>query len=483
MQLHELVADALPIAGASTTEITDIVHDSRAARPGALFACIPGQRTDGHDHADAALERGAAALLVERLLPLDVPQVIAPSVRSLLGPMAARLFNYPSNDVAIYGVTGTNGKTTTTYLLEAMLRAASQRPAVIGTTGVRYDGEIVPAAHTTPEADDLQRLFADVRERGAKTVAMEVSSHALAMERTAGTTFVAVGFTNLSHDHLDFHGTMEHYFEAKALLFRQGYARNAAIAVDTDYGALMAKRAYDEGLDVLSVGGSGDLVLEDVMFNATGTTGTLADRRSGDRSYVSFPAVGAFNVQNALVAAGMFIVAGGTLETAAAGLADADAVPGRMQRVDIDAPFSVIVDYAHTPDALMRVLEAARPLACEHRLLLVFGCGGDRDPHKRAPMGGIAARLADVIIVTSDNPRSERPEDIADEVVRGVEANNGVAECVLDRRDAIVLALSSAQPGDVVVIAGKGHETGQTANGITTPFDDRDVVRELWSAR
>lgn len=479
MLLTDLLADlnAQELGRPCETPISSVVHDDRRVTPGSLFACMPGSRVDGHDLAAQAIERGAVALLVERPVDLDVPQALVPSVRNAIGPIAARLYGDPTATMPVFGVTGTNGKTTVTYLLEAMIHASGELPGIIGTTGVRLGDEIIPTGFTTPEADELQRLFAQFAADGVGAAAMEVSSHALEMGRVRGTHFAAVGFTNLSHDHLDFHGTMEAYFAAKSALFSPEYCGRAAILVTDLWGSALAELARERGLDVLAVGET--LVATDVTYAATGTTATIRDHATGDTAALRLPLVGPFNLANALVAIGMWIINGGTLDDAIAGCEAVAPVPGRMERVDAGQSFGVIVDYAHTPDALEHVLNAAREMAGDARVHVVVGCGGDRDPHKRPVMGALAAKLADVAIITTDNPRSEDPQAIADAMLAGARDAGGDVLCELDRRAAIAMACNGAQPGDVVIIAGKGHESGQTVAGVTTPFDDRVVAREV----
>jgi UDP-N-acetylmuramoyl-L-alanyl-D-glutamate--2,6-diaminopimelate ligase len=475
------------LAGAELTgdpdvEIDAITHDSRRVEPGACFACIPGATTDGHDHAPEAVARGAAALLVEHFLPLEVAQARVPSVRAALGPLAAEVYGRPSSTVRVLGVTGTNGKTTTTYLLEAIARRDGDRVGVIGTVGARVAGETVATAHTTPEASDLQALLARMRDAGVATVAMEVSSHALAQHRVDGVEFAAVCFTNLSHEHLDYHGSLDAYFEAKARLFDPRRARAAALNLDDARGVELATRVRRVGVDLCTFAvdhREADVVARHPVFAAEATRFTLVDRRGDARVDVELPLVGAFNLANALAAAATALVAGMPLGAVAAGLGDPVVVPGRFERVDAGQPFAVLVDYAHTPDALGRVLAAARPLTgAGGRLWCVFGCGGDRDPAKRPLMGSAVAAGADVAVLTNDNPRSEDPQAIADAVLAGLTHGPASASVELDRRAAIARALAGAQPGDVVIIAGKGHETGQTAGGRTVPFDDRVVARE-----
>jgi UDP-N-acetylmuramoyl-L-alanyl-D-glutamate--2,6-diaminopimelate ligase len=481
---HDLLVDLDPVRlhGDPEVEIVAITHDSRRAVRGCCFACIPGAVTDGHDHAPAAVEHGAVALLVERPLPLPVAQAEVPSVRAALGPVAAAFHGHPSAAMRVLGVTGTNGKTTTTHLLEAIARRGGDRVGVVGTVGARIAGDTLELAHTTPEASDLQELLARMRDAGTGTVAMEVSSHALDQHRVDAVRFAAVCFTNLSHDHLDYHGDLDAYFEAKARLFERVFAPAAAVNVDDARGGELAARARADGLDVWTFGVDdphADITTLASELGARGTRATLVDHRSGAEATVDLPLVGAFNLSNALAAAATARAAGIPFATVAAGLGDPVVVPGRMERIDAGQPFTVLVDYAHTPDALARVLAAARPLAADGgRVLCVFGAGGDRDPAKRPAMGAAVAGAADVAVVTNDNPRSEDPQAIADAIRAGFERGGASVRVDLDRRAAIAWALAEAAAGDVVVLAGKGHETGQTAGGRTVPFDDRVVARE-----
>ena len=493
MRLHDLL-DALELFDASVDTSVEVrgddgavvravVHDSRHVVPGALFCCIPGAHTDGHDHAAAAVAAGAIACLVERWLDVDVPQVRVPSVRRALGPICARFQGEPSRAMRVLGVTGTNGKTTTTYLLERIAAAAGERPGIIGTTGARIDGTSLRVPHTTPEATELQPLLARMRDAGVDTVAMEVSSHSLDQHRVDGTRFAVTCFTNLSQDHLDYHGTLDAYLAAKERLFTPAFTARAVVGIDDAYGRRLAERARAAGLDVstFAVDGDADVSVSDVALDAHSSTFTIVD--GANRHRVHTPLVGKFNVANALAAFATARAAGFDVDAILAALADPPLVPGRMEPVETGQSFLVFVDYAHTPDALASVLGATRPFVQPGgRLLVVFGCGGDRDRTKRPVMGSVAVESSDVAYLTSDNPRSEEPQAIVRDVLAGVGSSDApVVE--LDRRQAIRRALRDARPGDVVVIAGKGHESGQTTNGVTVPFDDRVVAREELEAR
>ncbi len=490
MLLHQLLdaVNVLELRGDPHTEVASVTFDSRQVGPGALFCCVPGSRADGHDHAPAAVAAGASALLVERFLDLPVAQVRLASVRAAMAPVAAAFFGHPSRRMQVLGVTGTNGKTTTTYLLEAIAAAAGLRTGVVGTVETRIDGVVIPGEHTTPEAPDLQALFARMVDAGVDVAAVEVSSHALALHRADATWFAATCFTNLSHDHLDFHEDLEAYFEAKAALFDPARTGAAAVNVDDSHGAVLARRCAEAGIPLVTYGRTtpvADVRAEMVGGGASGNVFRLVTPEG--TVVVRSPLLGGFNVANALAAAATAKAVGLPLEAVENGLSAPVVVPGRMERIEAGQPFPVLVDYAHTPDGLEHVLRAARGLVTPGargvpegggRLVVVFGAGGDRDKAKRPAMGKVAAMVADSVWITSDNPRSEDPLTIAQEVARGVRDVGGHLGMVLDRRAAIRAAMYDLTAGDVLVIAGKGHEPGQTAMGVTTPFDDREVARE-----
>lgn len=487
MLLRDLVAPAGPLAGAElltrrasdVVDVTSVEHDSRSVSPGALFGCIPGDATDGHDHAAAAVAAGAVALLVERPLDLDVPQLQVASVRVVLGPVAAAVEGDPSRHMVVVGITGTNGKTSTTLLLESVFGAAGLRPGVVGTLGTRIAGEQHPGARTTPEAPDLQRSLAMMRASGVEAVAMEVSSHALEQHRVHGTWFTATCFTNLSHEHLDYHGTLDAYFEAKAALFTPGLTSAAAVNVDDSYGRRLHERLIDGPLDVATFGERPGATWSAGKVRAEGWTTSFTLLQDGiDRGTISLSLPGAWNRLNALGAAATAALAGIQTDAVVEGLSRPVVIPGRLERVTDAEKFDVVVDYAHTPDAVAGVLETARSLA-SGSVRIVLGCGGDRDRAKRPLMGGAAARGADEVIVTSDNPRTEDPADIARAVADGVRAAGAEPVVELDRRRAIARAIDGAGPGDVIVLAGKGHEQGQEIQGELLPFDDRDVARRV----
>jgi UDP-N-acetylmuramoyl-L-alanyl-D-glutamate--2,6-diaminopimelate ligase len=468
---------SVEVRGDPERRITGLAYDSRGVAPGHLFFCIPGTTSDGHDFAAQAVAAGAGALCVERPLEIDVPQVVVSDARKTMGRVAACFYGNPVEDLLVLGVTGTNGKTTTAFLLDSILRADGQKTGLIGTIETRIGEEMEPGVRTTPESLDLQALFGKMRDRGVTAVAMEVTSHALVLHRVEGTHFRAAGFTNLSQDHLDFHHGMEDYFEAKRMLFTGELTDRGAINVDDDYGRRLFERS-DVPVIGFGVSDEAEVRADAVSFDPSGTRFRIRSPK-GDLDVVTH-LIGGFNVSNCLAAAAVALQAGIGLDAIEKGLSSLEAVPGRFEAVDAGQPFSVVVDYAHTPDSLDNVLRAARGATRSGRVLCVFGCGGDRDRGKRPLMGSVAARLADVIAVTSDNPRSEDPHAIIDQILEGViaELPEGPHLVTADRAEAIHQVISLAREGDVVVIAGKGHETGQEFADRTVPFDDRVVARE-----
>ena len=448
----------------SSADVVTVVHDSRSVVPGALFCCVRGSTVDGHDRAREAVAGGAVALLCERLLPVDVPQVVVRDVRAAMGVVAAALHGHPSSQLPVVGITGTNGKTTTTHLLAAILEAAGRPAGTIGNLNAVPGGP-----PNTPEGPALQARLAGLREEGKAAVVMEVSSLALSQGRVNGTRFRLAIFTNLSPDHLDHHGTMEAYFAAKARLFEPALSDAAVVNADDPRGRLLLDAA----------------VIPTEPYSLADATDVEADLRGtsctwrGERLRIPLP--GTFNLANGLAAATAAVALGVDLPTVARGLAGAGQVSGRFQSVAPGGPVEVIVDYAHTPDGLEQILSSVRALAAGGRVSVVFGCGGDRDRSKRPVMGEIAARLADRVVVTSDNPRSEDPLAIIDEVVAGATRAGAGAEVVRepDRRLAIEGALRAAAAGDVVLIAGKGHEATQLVGDTEVAFDDRLVASEL----
>ncbi len=474
MNLRELFGDAA--SDAPPVDVTALAYDNRQVRPGTVFFCVRGFTRDGHDFAADAVQRGAAALVVDHALDLGVPEIVVADVRAAMAPAAARLHGDPTARLRTIGVTGTNGKTTTAYLVRALLEAAGHPTGMLGTVTSIIGGEEREVARTTPEAIDLQATFAAMLAAGDTHCVMEVSSHALALGRADAIHWAGAIFTNLTQDHLDFHPTMEDYFAAKRMLF-EAAPEVAVVNVDDPYGARLAGEVAMPSLVTVGIESSGaDLRATDVHSDMSGSTfvaGGLALRS---------PLPGRFNVLNVLGAVALVRALGVDDETIVSALPQAGRVPGRFEPVDEGQDFAVLVDYAHTPDSLENVLRAARPLT-QRRLLCVFGCGGDRDRGKRPLMGEIAARLADHTIVTSDNPRSEDPAAIVAEILAGVD-DDGTVDAIVDRHAAIERAVAAAGPGDVVVIAGKGHEQGQEfERGRKIAFDDVTVAREALRAR
>jgi UDP-N-acetylmuramoyl-L-alanyl-D-glutamate--2,6-diaminopimelate ligase len=468
----------LPAAAGVGVEISGLAYDNRLAGPGTLFFCVPGFTRDGHDFAADAVARGAVALVVERPLELPVPQVRVPSVRAAMAPAAAAFYGEPTASLDVVGVTGTNGKTTTAFLIRELLEAAGRSTGLLGTVKSVIGGVEHEVKRTTPEAIDLQRTFAEMRAAGDVACAIEVSSHALELHRADAIHFAAAVFTNLTQDHLDFHPTMEEYFAAKRLLFsgeRAGLSTPSAAIVNIDdpYGSRLASELASPITFGLRSAGA-DYRGAELDTSLDGSTFTV-DTPDGPLALRS-PLRGEFNVYNVIGALAVARALDVSAETCVAAIATAGQVPGRFETVDEGQPFAVVVDYAHTPDSLENVLRAARGVT-RSRLRVVFGCGGDRDRGKRPLMGEIARRLADDVFVTSDNPRSEDPEAIIAEILEG--SGTEVAHDP-DRHAAIAYAIESAQPGDVVVIAGKGHEQGQEfEDGRKLPFDDVTVAREV----
>jgi UDP-N-acetylmuramoyl-L-alanyl-D-glutamate--2,6-diaminopimelate ligase len=464
MTLRDLMGN-----GAPEVEISGLAYSSQSVTPGALFFCVPGFRADGHDFAPDAVRRGAAALVCERPLGLGVPEVLVDDVRAAMGPAAARFYGDPTAQLQLVGITGTNGKTTTAFLVRHLFKAAGHSCGLLGTVKRVVAGMEEEVERTTPEAIDLQHTFRRMVDGGDVACAMEVSSHALELGRVSGISFACRIFTNLTQDHLDFHETMEDYFLAKRRLFEEGGL--AVVNIDDEYGRRLAGEI---DCVTFSIEREADYRARDVEFDLMGSR--FGCETPGGELQIESPLPGLFNVQNVLGA----VAAVRSLGVEEISLKGFGRVPGRFEPVDEGQDFGVLVDYAHTPDSLENVLRAAREVT-RGRLHAVFGAGGDRDRGKRPLMGDAARRLADRVLVTSDNPRSEAPEAIIDEIMQGAGPD---AEREVDRRRAIALAIDSAEPGDVVVIAGKGHEQGQEfEDGRKEPFDDLEVARDALRAR
>jgi UDP-N-acetylmuramoyl-L-alanyl-D-glutamate--2,6-diaminopimelate ligase len=474
MELDRLVAalGTAEVRQRARVEVRELAYDTRAVGPGALFFCVPGARADGHHFASEAVERGAVALVVERALDLPVPQLVVADSRAAMAVGAAEFFGHPSRELEVAGVTGTIGKTTTSFLLFAILEAAGRRPGLLGSVERRVGGEHRSVALNTPEAIDLQRTLREMAAAGNRSCAMEASSHGSELRRLDCIRFASLVFTNLSQDHLDLHGTMERYFAAKKRLFVGDERPPAAVNVGDAHGRRLAEELRGGELLTFGLVEDADVRAEQLELGADGARFRAAaiDLRTRLR--------GRFNVENVLGAVAAARLLGVADEAIAAGVESLEGVPGRFEPVDEGQPFVVIVDYSHKPGALAGILREARALARE-RVICVFGAGGDRDRTKRPEMGRIASEEADLAIVTSDNPRSENPDAIIAEIVEGASRE---VEVVPDRRKAIARALELARPGDVIVIAGKGDEQGQEIAGRVVPFDDRAEAREALRA-
>jgi UDP-N-acetylmuramoyl-L-alanyl-D-glutamate--2,6-diaminopimelate ligase len=474
MELERLVAALAPeavLGSRDPVDVRDLAYDARAVTPGAAFFAVPGEHADGHHFAAEAVDNGAAVLVVERPVEPHVPQLVVHSAREAMATAADIFFGEPTRELEVAGVTGTNGKTTTAFLLRSILEAGGRRPGLLGTVESRVGGQVRPVVRTTPEAIDLQRTFREMLDAGDRSVALEASSHASVLHRLDRVRFDALVFTNLTQDHLDFHGTMEEYFQAKRRLFTGASPPPAAVNVGDAWGRQLAEELADAARAPLVTFGFADdaeIRPDGLELGASGARFTAGGIRLETRLR------GRFNVENVLgaVAAGLLLDL--DEEEIAAGVRALEGVPGRFEAVDEGQPFTVLVDYAHTPDSLDNVLRTARELT-QGRVLVVFGAGGDRDRGKRPLMGKVAADIADVVVVTSDNPRSEQPLAIIQDILQGAGMD---VEIDPDRTSAIVRTIELAEPGDVVVIAGKGHEQGQEIGGEKHPFDDRLVARE-----
>ncbi|MBC7460132.1 MAG: UDP-N-acetylmuramoyl-L-alanyl-D-glutamate--2,6-diaminopimelate ligase [Thermoleophilia bacterium] len=485
----ELLPEATLTGDAAGIDIVSVAFDTRYIQQGALFCCVPGVNRDGHEFAADAIAAGARAVLVDHVLDgIRAPQLVVGDVRAAMGPVSDIVYGRPSKRLDVFGVTGTNGKTTTTFLLRAMFAAAGRTSGQIGTTGIVVGGEEREAHFTTPEAPDLHGLLREMVDAGDDSAAIEVSSHALDQKRVANVRFAAVGFTNLTRDHLDYHRSFEAYYQAKRRLFvepgPEGQHWPAAVNCDDEWGSRLFDELVHAERDDVPVWG---WTLREM--NRASVSATYALTPTGASIKVESPVGdftlksqlrGRFNVENVLTAATMALLGGLTPGDVQAGLDAVPGVRGRFEPVVAGQPFTVLVDYAHTPDSLEQMLASARQI-CDRRLIVVFGCGGDRDRSKRPLMGRAAALGSDLAIVTSDNPRSEDPATIIAEIRRGMRSGAEVVEEV-DRRAAIELAMREATEGDIVVIAGKGHEQGQTFAGETVPFDDVTVAREVLDA-
>jgi UDP-N-acetylmuramoyl-L-alanyl-D-glutamate--2,6-diaminopimelate ligase len=478
MLLAELVGglDITNAKGEGNIEINGVAYDSRKVEEGNVFVCIDGMTTDGHDYAEEALKNGAAALIAQKeiLAPEGVPVLRTEDTRKALAQVSDRFYGHPSGRFRLIGVTGTKGKTTTTFMIKAIQEAAGRKTGLIGTLGTKIGGREVHSERTTPESLELQMLFSQMAQEGVEDVAMEVSSQGLALQRVAACEFDTGVFTNLSRDHIGQkeHASMEEYLQAKCRLFKM--CRRGLVNLDSEYAGKVMEEAE---CDVMTFGirEKADIRAYDIVKMPRHVEFSIASPWYGGRLRVNIP--GGFSVYNALAAAGVSGLLGTSREAVEAGLASVQ-VPGRAESVDTGRDFSVIIDYAHTPDSLENILATVRDYAAG-RVVCIFGCGGDRDRAKRPMMGAISGRLADYTVLTSDNPRTEEPDSILRQIEEGIKATGGKYTCIRDRREAIRHAIRGAGPGDVLVLAGKGHETYQIFHDRTICFDEREVVREL----
>ncbi|GHU71232.1 UDP-N-acetylmuramoyl-L-alanyl-D-glutamate--2,6-diaminopimelate ligase [Clostridia bacterium] len=482
MRLRELVEDLpglIGLAGDPDVGITQLITDSRQREPlaGGLFFCVSGAHFDAHKFAPQVIGRGAAALVVERILPdIDVPQVQVENMRSAMSYIAAAFYGHPARGMKLAGVTGTKGKTTSTYLLKSIMEAAGYTSGLIGTTGNLIGETMISSGLTTPDPVDLQKTLRQMADAGVTFCAMEISAHAIDMHRLDGLAFDCIAFTNISQDHLDYFGTMETYWRCKRRVFCEQFTKEATFNADDEYS-----RGMMEGVSIpyttYGIREDCDLNARNIEITEDGVTFELV-RRDGDSQAVKLNLTGMFNVYNSMTAVSLALALGVPMETIRRGLESIHAVPGRVEVLDTHTPYKVILDYSHAPAALESILCVVREFA-RKRIIVVFGCGGDRDREKRPIMGEIAGRLADYSILTSDNPRNEEPMDILASVEAGIAPTKAEYVVIENRREAIRHALDIAREGDVVVLAGKGHETYQEIRGTKKPFDEKAVVREL----
>ena len=476
--LTQRVPGLVRIIGSGDTEISAVCSDSRKVTPGALFFCTPGLVRDAHDFAPQAVEKGAAALVVQRELDVDVPQVLVEDVRLAVSYIAAAFYGHPAERLQLIGITGTKGKTTSSFLVKSILEEAGRKTGLIGTVCSMIGEEVVPASLTTPDPIETQQLLRRMADAGCECVVMEVSAHALAMHRLAGMRFDVGAFTNFSQDHLDYFRDMDEYFETKMRFFTSGMVENIVYNVDDERVAQAFEALPGEKMRI-GIRESSDIYANDIEISEYGSSFLMTWHKQF-RTTIALKLAGIFNVYNALLAAGICVCAGVGPEAIRRGLEDVRAVPGRIELLETDTPYRVILDYAHSPDSLENILKAVRQTT-KGRMIALFGCGGNRDAAKRPLMGEIAGELADYCILTSDNPRNEDPFEILKEIEEGIRHTECAYTVIENRREAIRAALEMARPSDVVVLAGKGHETYQEIKGVKHPFDEKIVVAELLS--
>ena len=479
MKLRELIVDMpylLDTRGNMETEIAAVTSNSREKTDRGLFFCIPGARFDAHNYAPQAVGNGCVALVVERYLDIDVPQVRVSNARAAMSRMAAAFFGHPARGMKLVGITGTKGKTTSTYMLKAILEKAGHKCGLIGTTGNMIGDKLLPGSLTTPDPIDLQRTLRMMADEGVEYVTMEISAHAIDMHRLDGMVFEVGCYTNLSQDHLDYFHSMENYFETKKKFFTTGMVRNATVNVDEETSAGVLE-AIDIPCLTYGICAPADLFARDIEITEDGVSFEV-QLQGMHPLQVNLMMTGMFNVYNAMAAASCAMVLGISAEDIKAGLEGMPSVPGRIEMLPTNTPYRVILDYSHVPDALMNILTTVRQFA-KARVIALFGCGGDRDQGKRPMMGEIGGKLADLSILTSDNPRTEDPMKILEAIEAGIKPTGGEYVVIENRRAAIRYAMEIAEAGDIIVLAGKGHETYQEINGVKYPFDEKVVVQEL----
>ncbi len=479
MLLSELIGripGKVEICGNPETEVSCLCSDSRLVRPGAVFFCIRGLRVDAHDLAPEVVANGAVALVVERKLPLDCPQVVVEDVRVAISYMAQDFYGNPAKKLKLIGITGTKGKTTASFLVKSILEEAGHKAGLIGTVCSMIGEEVLPSRLTTPDPIEVQQLLSKMVEGGVEYVVMEVSAHALAMHRLAGLRFSCAAFSNFSQDHLDFFKDMDRYFQAKVRLFEEDMSERIVYNVDDERVGEFMRHIGRTALRV-GIREASDIYANDIEVGEYGVSFLLTHHKRF-RVAIALRLSGIFNVYNSLLAAGICVSLGIGPEAIRRGLEEVRAIPGRIELLETETPYRVILDYAHSPDSLENILKTVRQTT-KGRLIALFGCGGDRDHGKRPIMGEIAGELADFCILTSDNPRNENPFDILNAIEEGIRPTGCEYIVIENRRDAIRFALSRAKAGDVVVLAGKGHETYQEIRGVKHPFDEKIVVKEL----
>ena len=475
-QLTKDMPELIRITSGETTEIGFLTADSRAKGENGLFFCLPGARFDGHDFAPQALSNGCCALVVERVLDLPCPQVLVSDVRAAMARIASAFNGHPERRLRLVGITGTKGKTTTTYMLKSVIEAAGFSCGIIGTTGCIAGATKLPSHLTTPDPIEMFEILRIMADAGVQVVCMEVSAHALYLRKLVGVVFEAAAYTNFSQDHLDFFGSMEKYLAAKKILFEGDMVRNAAINVDEETADYIQEGMVCPSM-TYGISGDADLFARDIEITESGVSFTLNLRKlHSERIHLLL--TGMFNVYNAMTTAACALILGISLEDIRKGLESVVSVPGRVEMLDTKTPYRMILDYSHSPDALQNILRTVREF-CRGKLILVFGCGGDRDKGKRPMMGEIAGKLADYSILTSDNPRFEDPMTILSAIESGIEPTGAKYEKIENRREAIRQAMEIAVGGDIIVLAGKGHETYQEIEGVKYPFDEKIVVAEI----